>query len=256
MMLKRTTAIVLLSMLQVPGALAAMYGTPSERDGRIQTVDYNEQDVFNVRVKAGAQTTIKFGQDETIKDVGIGDPEAWSVSVRDNTLFLRPKAEEPDTNVTVQTNKHIYPLYLISTTKQPTYILRFNYPKPPSATVMTEKPFPCTDGGIINGHYQLKGDKSIFPYQAWDNGEFTCMRWTNKQEIPVLYRVDADGNEHLVNGDRNKNTMVYYDVAENLRLRLGDQVADIRTSSIVNRPWNKKGTSNGKTRVEKFSYEK
>lgn len=53
-----------------------MYGTPSERDGRIQTVDYNEQDVFNVRVKAGAQTTIKFGQDETIKDVGIGDPEA------------------------------------------------------------------------------------------------------------------------------------------------------------------------------------
>nr|WP_282680441.1 TrbG/VirB9 family P-type conjugative transfer protein [Escherichia coli] len=40
----------------------------------------------------------------------IGDPEAWSVSVRDNTLFLRPKAEEPDTNVTVQTNKHIYPL--------------------------------------------------------------------------------------------------------------------------------------------------
>lgn len=30
MMLKRTTAIVLLSMLQVPGALAAMYGTPSE----------------------------------------------------------------------------------------------------------------------------------------------------------------------------------------------------------------------------------
>ena len=72
MMLKRTTAIVLLSMLQVPGALAAMYGTPSERDGRIQTVDYNEQDVFNVRVKAGAQTTIKFGQDETIKDVGIG----------------------------------------------------------------------------------------------------------------------------------------------------------------------------------------
>nr|WP_250645350.1 TrbG/VirB9 family P-type conjugative transfer protein [Escherichia coli] len=76
---------------------------------------------------------------------------------------MRPKAEEPDTNVTVQTNKHIYPLYLISTTKQPTYILRFNYPKPPSATVMTERPFPCTDGGIINGHYQLKGDKSIFP---------------------------------------------------------------------------------------------
>ena len=41
MMLKRTTAIVLLSMLQVPGALAAMYGTPSERDGRIPVSNTN-----------------------------------------------------------------------------------------------------------------------------------------------------------------------------------------------------------------------
>ncbi|WP_250146334.1 TrbG/VirB9 family P-type conjugative transfer protein [Escherichia coli] len=39
-----------------------------------------------MRVKAGAQTTIKFGQDETIKDVGIGDPEAWSVSVRTHSV--------------------------------------------------------------------------------------------------------------------------------------------------------------------------
>lgn len=256
MMLKRVAAITLLSSLQIPFTFAAVYGTPSAQDGRIQTVEYNEHDVFNVRVKTGAQSTIKFGQDEIIKDVGLGDPEAWSVSVRDNTLFLRPKADDPDTNVTVQTNKRIYPLYLISTTKQPTYILRFNYPKQKSSTVFTKKSYPCTDGGIINGHYQLKGDRSIFPYQIWDNGEFTCMRWLNKQEIPVLYRVDSDGNEHLVNNTPDKNTMIYHDVSENLRLRLGDQVVDIRTSSIVNRPWNKKATSNGKTRVEKFSYEK
>lgn len=256
MILKRATTIMIMSVLYCPGSFAAIYGTPSSRDGRIQTVEYNEHDVFNVRVKAGAQSTIKFAQDETIKDVGVGDPDAWSVSVRNNTLFLRPKAEEPDTNITVQTNKRIYPLYLISTKTNPTYILRFSYPQPDQRTLFKEKPSPCTDGGVINGHYQLKGDKTIFPYRIWDNGEFTCMTWHNKQEIPVLYRVDADNNEYLVNGEPNKNTMVYYDVAEHFRLRIGDQVADIRTSSIVNRPWNAKGTSTGKTRVEKFSYEK
>ena len=88
---------------------------------------------------------------------------------------------------------------------------------------------------IINSRGQIN-----FPYQVWDNGEFTCMRWTNKQEIPVLYRVDADGNEHLVNGDRNKTqwfTMTWLKISVCAQ---GDQVADIRTSSIVNRPWNKK----------------
>ena len=116
--------------------------TPSERDGRIQTVDYNEQDVFNVRVKAGAQTTIKFGQDETIKMSELVIQKPGPVSVRDNTLFLRPKAEEPDTNkLPFQTNKHIYLLPDINHETTPRIFLCFNYPKPPSATVMTESHF-------------------------------------------------------------------------------------------------------------------
>ncbi|WP_353652217.1 TrbG/VirB9 family P-type conjugative transfer protein [Escherichia coli] len=56
----------------------------------------------------------------------------------------------------------------------------------------------------MNGHYQLKGSKSIFPYQVWDDGTFTCMRWNSKQDLPVPYRVDADGNENLVNKHMEK----------------------------------------------------
>ncbi|EMW8476369.1 TrbG/VirB9 family P-type conjugative transfer protein [Salmonella enterica] len=235
---------------------AATYGAGSQFDARIQSVTYNENDVVNVRVKKGTVSVVQVAKDETIKDIGLGDPAAWKVSVRDQSVFFRPVVDDnPNTNVTIVTNKHTYPLYLVSVASNPTYILRYDYPKPPVKSVFAENNYPCTDGGVINGHYQLRGDKTIYPYQIWDDGTFTCMRWKSQQEMPVVYRVDADGNEHLVNGDPNKNTMVYFEVNNHFRLRLGDQVADVRTSSIVNKGWNAKATTNGQTRTEKFNYE-
>lgn len=247
-----------LLLLAMSGSVqSATYGQGSAFDSRIQSVTYNENDVVNVRVKKGAVSVVQLAKDETIKDVGLGDPAAWTVSVRDQTVFFRPAVDDnPNTNVTIVTDKHTYPLYLTEVTSNPTYILRYNYPKPPVTTVLTEKKYPCTDGGVINGHYQLQGDKSIFPYQIWDDGTFTCMRWTAKQTMPVVYRVDADGNENLVNGNPDNNTMVYYEVNDSFRLRIGDQVATVRSSSVVNKSWNKKATTNGKTRTEKYNYEK
>jgi len=255
---KYSLLTTVLPLLVMGGSVqAATYGQGSPLDSRIQTVMYNENDVVNVRVKKGAVSVVQIDKDETIKDVGLGDPAAWTVSVRDQTVFFRPAVDDkPDTNVTIVTNKRTYPLYLIEVANNPTYILRYSYPKPPVTTVLTEKKYPCTDGGVINGHYQLQGDQSIFPYQVWDDGTFTCMRWSGKQTMPVVYRVDADGNENIVNGNPDNNTMVYFEVSENFRLRIGDQVANVRSSSIVNKPWNKKATTNGKTRTEKFNYEK
>ncbi|WP_250392626.1 hypothetical protein [Escherichia coli] len=43
-------------------------------------------------------------------------------------------------------------------------------------------------------------------------------------------------------------------MSDNFRLRIGDQVVDVRTSSTVPK-CGKKGTTNGKVRVEKFNYE-
>lgn len=235
---------------------AATFGSGSRYDSRIQTVTYNQDDVVNIRIKKGSVSVVQVGSDETIKDIGLGDPEAWKVSVRDHSVFFRPVVDDtPDTNVTIVTDKRTYPLYLVSVIQNPTYLLRFDYPKPPHAVFNATKHYPCMDGGKINGHYQLKGDKTIFPYQVWDDGTFTCMRWTSRQEMPVLYRVDADGKEHLVDNHPDKNTMVYHEVSKNLRLRLGDQVVDIHTASIVNKGWNASATTTGQVRKEKFNYE-
>lgn len=235
---------------------AATFGAGSPFDARIQTVTYNKDDVVNVRIKKGAVSVVQVGDDETIADIGLGDPAAWKVSVREHSVFFRPVVDDnPSTNVTIVTNKHTYPLYLTNVVSNPTYILRYSYPRPPATPFVAEKHYPCLDGGVMNGHYQLKGDKGIYPYQIWDDGTFTCMRWTNRQEIPALYRVDADGNEHLVNNHPDKNTMVFHEVADNFRLRLGDQVVDVHTTGIVNKGWNASATTNGQVRRDKFSYE-
>lgn len=255
-MMNKTLSLCFIAVLFQSSAYAATFGTGSGYDARIQTVTYNADDVVNVRVKQGTVSVVQVSKDETIQDVGLGDPLAWKVSVRDNSVFFRPVSEDnPNTNVTIVTNKNTYPLYLMSVPNNPTYILRFDYPKPPSTTLFAEKRYPCTDGSTINGHYQLQGSTSIYPYQIWDNGEFTCMRWSGRQEMPVVYREDADGKEHLVNTHMDKNTMVLHEVAEKFVLRLGDQVVNVRTSSVVDRGWNSRATTTGKTRTEKFNYE-
>lgn len=54
-------------------ANAATYGAGSQFDARIQSVMFNESDVVNVRVQKGTVSVVQVGNDETIKDVGLGD---------------------------------------------------------------------------------------------------------------------------------------------------------------------------------------
>ncbi|MCZ5115237.1 TrbG/VirB9 family P-type conjugative transfer protein, partial [Escherichia coli] len=90
-MIKKSGLIGCLSLLAVcasPATIAATYGQGSAFDSRIQSVVFNENDVVNVRVKKGAVSVVQIAKDETIKDVGLGDPAAWKVSVREHTVFF------------------------------------------------------------------------------------------------------------------------------------------------------------------------
>ncbi|WP_373694760.1 TrbG/VirB9 family P-type conjugative transfer protein [Edwardsiella tarda] len=85
---------------------------------------------------------MQVGKDETIRDIGLGDPAAWKVSVREHSIFFRPVVEDnPNTNVTVVTNKRTYPLFLVSVDKNPTYVLRYDYPKLSSKNPFVQKKY-------------------------------------------------------------------------------------------------------------------
>lgn len=235
---------------------AATFASGSSYDARMQTVLYNPDDVVKVRVKPGTVSVVQVSSEEKVLSVALGDPAAWNVSPpTGNSVFFRPKtSDNPDTNVVIVTDKRTYTLFLTSVNTNPTFILRFEYPKPKPILFDNNK-IPCTDGGIVNGRYQVQGDESIKPNKIWDDGRFTCFSWENSKSMPVVYRVDADGNENLVNSNMEKEVMIVHDVSPEFLLRYGNQVMRVKTTSIVKRSYDKKATSTGQIRTEKITNE-
>ena len=100
-----TLALCLFS--QFVQAEAVPQGT--KYDSRIRNVVYNPDNVTRVNVAAGAATLIQFHSSEFISEVegglGLGDSAAWAVNVKGNNIWIKPIDVEPDTNLTIVTNK-------------------------------------------------------------------------------------------------------------------------------------------------------
>lgn len=236
----------------------------SGADARVQEIMYNENNVTVIKVKTGTATLIQLAPDEFLSEensgMGLGDPLAWNVSVRGNNIFLRPVAEQPDTNIVVVTNKRTYSMFLQTTDNdRATFILRYVYPKKPQPVVIKQGIFteqkqtgiPCIDGSLFNGSYEIKGSHSLKPSAIWDDGRFTCLKWSTAKDLPVVFRILPDGNEQLANYHMDKNIMVIHEVSPEFILRLGDNVMNVKTQHNVQREYNYKATTTQFKRVEK-----
>lgn len=115
----------------------------SKYDERMQYINYNANDVTEIRAKDGFVTAISFSQDETVTDIAVGFTGGWEVKDNNNNIYIRPKAlqqgeiaYEPtagewDTNLLITTNKYSYAfdLKLVKDTKDKSaYFMRFAYP--------------------------------------------------------------------------------------------------------------------------------
>lgn len=137
-------------MLLLPSlGLAEIVPNKSPYDSRVRVIDYNRLDVVKLSTFYGVSTHVQFANDETIKDVAIGDDQAWNIVPRGNHLFIKPKARKADTNVTVVTDKRVYNFALMvapRSTKDSTawrdpnlvYGLTFRYPEEEAAKLAAE----------------------------------------------------------------------------------------------------------------------
>ena len=77
-------------------------------DPRLVEQLYNPDQVVSIEGRTNIQTTIRFGEDERIENVAIGDSTAWQVTPnkRANLLFVKPLSEKAKTNMTVVTDRH------------------------------------------------------------------------------------------------------------------------------------------------------
>lgn len=231
---RRWRAAAAASILLLPASLAlasspAPSGPPdakpaplsSERDARFRVVDYDPDRVYDVTVHVGYQVDLMFapGEEPISFGVVLGDPDAWSFAVAANHVFLKPKAADGNTNLTVVTNRgRTYAFMLFYAPRRPTektvgtalnMRIQFRYPDDERAAAIAaaSKPDPVVaserlakaEREIRNIDYYACGQDEVNPDTIFDDGRFTYLRYKGNRELPSIFVVNDDGSENLVN---------------------------------------------------------
>jgi type IV secretion system protein VirB9 len=76
-----------------------------------------------------------------------------------------------------------------------------------------------------NYQYSVEGNDEISPYEAWDDGTFTYMRFYAQQDFPAAFYIDEESQEALVNLHFEDDVMVIHRVANKFILRRGNIAA-------------------------------
>jgi type IV secretion system protein VirB9 len=261
--------ILLLGLLLPVLALAEITPQKGQFDPRVRIVNYNPLNVVKLRTFYGVSTHIQFADDETIRDVATGDDQAWKIIPRGNHLFVKPQAEQADTNVTVITDKRAYQFALVVLKREikdatawadPNLIfsLAFRYPDEEAAKAAAaarkeaaqarqdeiKNKLTDTTQGDQTGHsdvapegqnfdYWIAGSDEISPTAARDDGRFIYLTFVNNRDMPAVYSVDDQDNEALINTNViNGNTIVVQRLVRRLMLRKGDAVASVVNKSF------------------------
>ena len=194
---------------------------------------YDESRVYRVEGKPKVQATIRFGEDETIENVAIGDSNAWQVTPnkRANLLFVKPLLAKVSTNMTVVTDKRTYLFDLVASPgAQPLYVLSFKYPDAPKPAVepsaqlaeQTAAPRePVTDPALLNFAWEKSGEKKLLPENVFDDGEAVFLSWPVGRPVPAILITNAEGDEGPVNFTVRGTTIVIDGVPQQLVLRSG-----------------------------------
>lgn len=206
---------------------AALSPTPGATDPRIQSVQFDPDQVVEVRGRLGYQVTVEFGPDEQVANVAIGDASAWQAQPdrRGNLLFVRPLIAGMTTNMTVVTDQRRYAFELTPADDAGAgpaapYLLKFRYPPAPAAPVRMA-------AAVQNRDYGFKGPHGLKPVEVFDDGRFTFFRWDREASVPAIFVQAPGGGETLVNSAFRDGYMVVEQTAQTFVLRNGREQATV-----------------------------
>jgi type IV secretion system protein VirB9 len=240
-------------------SLALVLATPAIADNRLKTLVYDEAAVVRVDGRVKVQTTIKFGPDEVIENVAIGDSAAWQVQPNkaQTILFVKPLEPAARTNMTVVTDRRTYLFDLVSSPQSPAlYVLQFRYPelekaaeakrlaalaeaealaaKAAAEPAMTASaPAPTTDPARLNFAWAAQGSSDLLPIRAFDDGTSVFLTWPEGTKVPAIQIVNANGEEGPVNFTVRGDTIVVDGVPARLVLRAGRDTASLTNTAAL-----------------------
>jgi type IV secretion system protein VirB9 len=219
------------------GSLPATAGAS---DSRLRSVVYSVDEVYRLRGYAGYQIDLEFESGENFVGLGAGDVEALAFVAQGNHLFIKPRALNVRTNLTVLTTRRSYHFEYLANGAHPEpghldviYVLRFVYPAVPAANpAATRSPESALAQAtpVRNSDYWYCGRASLQPIAAWDDGVHTHLQFGSHSELPALFVRNDDGSESLLNFNVERGEVVIHRVARQFVVRRGSV-----TGCIVNK---------------------
>lgn len=254
-------------------AVPAVAQDGTEGDPRLQTLTFDEAQVFTIRGKVLVQTTIKFGPDETIENVAVGDSNAWQIQPNkaQSILFVKPLEPSARTNMTVVTSKRTYLFDLVASPRNaPLYVLQFRYPELERAQAEAElaaaqeaeraaaagepnaielaaanDPYAVSDPAMLNFEWAGAGDSELLPSRAYDDGDALFLTWPAGTAVPAILVTNADGDVGPVNFTVRGDTVVLDGVPAQVILRSGGESATLTNTGPV-RSQSARASGNGR----------
>jgi type IV secretion system protein VirB9 len=245
----RATPAALLGIAVLVGlsaAAAAAAASPDAGaagvDSRLRSVVYSGDEVYRLRGYAGYQIDLEFELGESFIGLGAGDVEGLAFVAQANHLFIKPKAINVRTNLTVLTTRRSYHFDYTAAPAPPDpdrldviYVLRFLYPKSVAESAAAA---PSADAALASGpkvrvrhtDYWYCGRSTLQPLAAWDDGVHTHLQFNPRVELPALFVRNDDGSESLINFNVEHGEVVIHRIARQFTVRRGKL-----TGCIVNK---------------------
>lgn len=210
-------------------------------DSRIQSINYNPNDVVKIYAKAGVATHIILNDDEVYQTHAFGDSDAWLFTNVGNHVFIKPKVENGTTNLAIVTDRRVYN-FLVKYSKKDTFQVKFTYPeqiaernRQKDAQIKLDSFKTRFEGKRINLAYKMKGSPVIAPMNVWDDGTFTYFKFGNNTDLPAIYTLGKDDQESLYNRTvfgQSNNVVMVHGISPKWRLRIGAYALDVVNDAL------------------------
>lgn len=249
--MKRRYLIVLLAVAGWSSPVLALE-TPrgAPQDGRIRFVDYQPYNITRVVGSLRSSVQIEFAADEEIAHVALGNTVAWEVAPAGNILFLKPRENQPVTNISVITTRRdgstrSYQMELtvrdgpVAAGQDTYFYVKYRYPadeaerrRQDAAAYAQAAQAGQADQvlalheqyGPRNWRYAAQGSTALEPQAVYDNGKITTFAFSANQEMPAIYMENSDGTESLVPKSVDGELVLVHAISRKFILRRGGDV--------------------------------
>ena len=231
-------------------ALAVETPRQAAGDGRIRFVNYQPFNVVRIIGTLRSSLQVEFAADEDIAHVALGNTVAWEIAPAGNILFLKPRENQPPTNLSVVTTRRdgsnrSYQIELtirdggVGPSPDTVFLVKYRYPaddaekrrqeaaqRGATAKAGAASALLAADeaNGPRNWRYTAQGSEAIEPASVYDNGKLTTLTFAGNMEIPAIFLVNTDGTESLVPKSVEGGRVLIHAIAAKFILRRGNEV--------------------------------